>query len=202
MNYGPLLKIKPATAVEICASFDLKKEAQSLLRDGIGPREFYEALMANQQYIAGIDFIAHALPAREAVWWGCLCLQHACGDSLSPQDKAAAKAAVQWILEPTEENRAATKMPAEAAGPASPTGALARAANQTGGNLAPPKAPPMPPSPSAPGKAVAHAVKLASIKGDPVKIADTHRLFLELGIGMAEGRFEWPEIRNRAPGRR
>jgi hypothetical protein len=39
----------------------------------------------------GIDFIAHALPAREAVWWGCLCLQHACGSNLSPADKAPAK---------------------------------------------------------------------------------------------------------------
>jgi hypothetical protein len=202
MSNRPLVKVKAATAAEICTRFDLKKEAQPLLHDGLGPREFLEALVANNQYIAGIDFTAHALPAREAVWWGCLCLQQACGNSLSPKDKAAGKAAVQWVLEPTEENRAAAKAPAEAAGPGSPAGALAGAANQTGGNLAPPKAPPMPPGPFAPAKAVAGAVKLASIKGDPVKIVDTHRLFVELGIGVAEGGFVWPEIRNRTPVRR
>jgi hypothetical protein len=109
-----------------------------------------------------------------------LCLQHACGDSLSPQDKAAAKAAVQWILEPTEENRAATKMPAEAAGPASPTGALARAANQTGGNLAPP-APPMPPSPLRRERLLPTQSSSLPSRNDPVKIADTHRLPRKLG---------------------
>jgi hypothetical protein len=197
MDNAPLLNIKAATAVEICTRFDLEKEAQTLLHDGMGPREFCEVLVANKQYIGGIDFIAHALPAREAVWWGCLCLQHACGERLSPLDKAACKAAVQWVLEPTEEKRAAAKATAEAAGHASPGAALARAANETGGNFAPPKVPPMPPSPFAPGKAVAGAVKLASIKADPVKITDTHRLFMELGIAIAEGRFVWPEIGNR-----
>jgi hypothetical protein len=202
MSKGSLIKVKAATAAEICVHFDLKKEARPLLRDGIGPREFVDALVANKQYIAGIDFIAHALPTREAVWWGCLCLQHACGDNLSASDKTACKAAVQWLLEPTEENRAAAKAPAEVAGPASPAGGLAAAANQTGGSLAPPKAPPMPPGPFVPAKSVAGAIKLASTKVDPVKIVDTHRLFVELGIGVAEGRFVWAVIRNRAPVRR
>ncbi len=92
-------------------------------------------------------------------------------------------------MQPTEKNRAAAKDPAQAAGPASPAGALAAAANQTGGNVAPPKAPPMPPGPFAPAKAVAMAVKLATLKADPAAIVETQRLFLELGIGVAQGRF-------------
>jgi len=199
MNSGPLSKIKTAAAAEICTRFDLKKAVQPLLRNGMGPGEFVEALVANKQYISAIDFISHALPAREAVWWGCLCLQHTCGNSLSSRDKAASKVAVQWVLEPTEENRAAAKTPAEAAGPGSAAGALAAAANQTGGNLAPPKAPPMLPGPFAPAKAVSSAIRLASLKSDPVKIADTHRLFVELGIGVAEGRFVWPEVKKMTP---
>lgn len=195
----PLVRVTGATAGEICARFDLKKEAQPLLRDGMGPREFVEALVANKQYVAGIDFVAHALPAREAVWWGCLCLQHACGGSLSAEERAACQAAVHWVLTPSEENRAAAKAPAEKMGPGSPAGQLAMAANQTGGNLASPKAPPMPPAVFAPAKAVAGAVKLASTKCDPVRIVETQRSFVELGIGVAEGRFVWPEIGNQAP---
>jgi hypothetical protein len=189
VSNAPLVKIQAVTAAEICAQFDLMKEARPLLRDGMGPREFVEALVNHKQYVAGIDFIAHALPAREGLWWGCLCLQHACGPDLSAADRAACTAAAQWILRPTEENRAAAKAPADAAGPASPAGALAAAAHQTGGNVAPPKAPPMAPAPFATAKGVATAVKLASIKREPVKIADTQRLFVELGIGIAEGRF-------------
>ncbi len=198
MSNGHIVNDTTTTAAEICTRFDLKQEVRPLLRDGMGPREFVEALVANKQSIAGIDFIAHALPAREAVWWGCLCLQHACGNSLSPADKEACKAAVKWVLEPTEENRAAAKVPCEAAGRGCAAAELAAAANQTGGNLAPAMAPPMPPGPFAPAKAVAGAVKLASIKVDPVKIVDVYRLFVELGIGVAEGRFVWSAIRNRA----
>ena len=190
------MKVTATTAAEVCIRFDLNKEARSLLRDGMGLREFVEALVANRQYIGSIDFIAHALPPREAVWWGCLCLQHACGDNLSPQDKAACKAAVKWVLDPTEGNRVAAKAPAEAAGPASPAGASALAVHETGGNLAPPKVPPVLPGPFAPAKAVARAVKFASTKIEPIKIVEMQRLFVELGIGVAEGRFALPKITN------
>lgn len=189
MSNEPFVKIQAATAAEICQRFDLKDEARPLLGEGMEPRVFVEALVAQKQYLSGIDFIAHGLPAREGIWWGCLCMQHACGDSLSPTDRAAGIAAVRWVMQPTEKNRAAAKAPADAAGPASPAGVLAAAASQTGGNAAPPKAPPMPPGPFAPAKAVAMAVKLATLKAAPAAIVETQRLFLDLGIKVAEGRF-------------
>jgi hypothetical protein len=188
MGDGQLVKIKAATAAEVAAHFDLKNEARQFLLEGMAPKEFVDALMANRQYLAGIDFVAHGLPPREAIWWGSLCLQHACGDALSASDWAACRAAVQWVLWPTDENRAAAKAPAEAAGLGSPAGALAAAANQTGGNLAPPKGPPVAP-PFAPPKAVALAVKLAATKGDPARIIDRQRSYFELGIAVAEGRY-------------
>jgi hypothetical protein len=183
VSNGKPLTFKTATAVDVCAHFNLEKSARRLLEDGMEPREFVETLVANSQHLAAIEFVAHALPAREAVWWGCLCLQHACGNDLSASDKAACKAAVRWVLEPTEENRAAAKAPAEAAGAGSPAGALATAAHQTGGSIAPPNFPPLPPEPFAPAKAVANAVKFASCKGDPFRTKDRQRLFVELGIG-------------------
>jgi hypothetical protein len=187
----PLVRIKAVTAAEVCAHFDLEEEARPLLRQGMGPREFVHALVAHKQYAAGIDFMAHALAAREAVWWGCLCLQHACGAKLAGPDKAAAAAAVEWVLRPTEQNRAAAKAPAETAGPSSPAGALARAANWTGGSLGPPHSAPVPPGPFMPATAVATAVKFAGIKVEPARIADTQRLFVELGMAIAEGRYLW-----------
>lgn len=189
MSTEPLPKIKAATAVEVCARFELEPEPRSLLRDTMSPREFLEALLAGKHPRAGIDFIAHALPAREAVWWGCLCLQHATGGDLSALDKAACRAAVQWIMQPTEEHRIAAQAPAREVGLRTPAGQLAMAVNQTGGNIAPPNAPPIPPAPYASAKAVALAVILASTKVEPIRIVDTQRLFVELGIGVAEGRF-------------
>jgi len=187
MSGRPFISITAATAGEICARFNIKKEAGALLREGMPPEEFVEALVAHKQYITGVDFMAHALPARDAVWWGCLCLQHACGDSLSAADRAACRAAVQWVVQPNEWHRAAALAPAQAAGPASPAAGLAMAVFQTGEDVAPPNAPPMAPGPFAPAKAVAGAVKMSCAKANAVKIIETQRLFVELAVTMAEG---------------
>jgi hypothetical protein len=42
-----------------------------------------------------------------------------------------------------------------------------------------------------PATAVATAVKFAGIKVEPARIADTQRLFVELGMAIAEGRYLW-----------
>ena len=183
MSNGPMVGIEGLTAADICARFDANQEALALLRQGMAPGEFVQALMANRQYVDGIDFMAHALPVREGVWWGCLSVQHACGANLTAPDRAALLAASSWVVWPTEANRAAAQAPAEAAGRASAAGALALAANVAGVAG---------PVPLTPAKAVANAVKLATTKGDPARFADTQRLFVELGMGVAEGRFRWP----------
>jgi hypothetical protein len=95
------------------------------------------------------------------------------------------------VLRPTEQSRAAAKAPAEAAGTDSPAGALASAANWTGGSLGPPHSAPVPPGPFMPAMAVAAAVKFAAIKVEPARIPDTQRLFVELGMAVAEGRYLW-----------
>src|SRR5262245_19913763 len=107
------------------------------------PRDFVEALIKNKQCIAGIDFIAHALSPREAIWWGCLCLQQACGNNLSAAERAASVAAVQWVLKPTEENRKGARCPGQETRAGSPAGPLAMAANQTGDSLISPDMPRM-----------------------------------------------------------
>jgi hypothetical protein len=182
------VEITTAPAAEICARFKLDDDAYALLRDQMGAREFVEALLVKTLYITAIDFLAHAMPARQAVWWGCLCLQHAMGERLTTLDKSAAAAAVGWVLQSTEENRAAAKAPAEKAGYSSAAGSLARAVNWTGGSLGPPDMPPVPPGPFMPATAVATAIKFAAVKVEPAKIVGTQRLFVDLGIEVAEGR--------------
>ena len=40
---------------------------------------------------------------------------------------------------------------------------------------------------------------LAAVKAEPARIVDTQRLFIELGIGVAEGRFVWPDVQPPKP---
>jgi hypothetical protein len=175
-----------ATAAEICARFSLKRDAKNLLREGMDPHGFAIALVENKMCADAIEFMAHALPAREGIWWGCLCMQHALGENLSLPDRAAATAAVRWVMEPIEENRVAAKAPADAAPPPSVPGSLAMAAYQSGGNVAPPGSPFKAPAPFAPANGIALAVKLASIKTEPIKIARMQRSYVELAIAIAE----------------
>jgi hypothetical protein len=184
-----LVNVTAPTASEVCARVYLDKAALGLLSPEMSQRDFVDALVEKKHYLAAIDFIAHALPTREAIWWGCLCLQRTCGDKLEPWERRAFRIAVQWVLQPVEVNRAAAKEPADILGLRSAAGCLAAAVNQTRGNAGPPQAPPMPPSPFAPARALAIAVKLASAKCDPPEIHGTQRLLIELGVAIAEGRF-------------
>lgn len=189
MNDSTLVNVTAATASEICARLYLSKEARRLLRPGMNPREFVDALSENKQYLAAIDFIAHSLPVREAIWWGCLCLQRTCGDKLEPWERRALRLTVQWVLEPNEFNRAATKQPADVLGPGSAAGCLAAAASQTGGSVGPPQGPPLPPSPFAANRALAIAIKVASAKSPPPEIQPTQRSLIDLGMAIAAGQF-------------
>jgi hypothetical protein len=200
-NQSPLIKINAALADEVCAHFDLAEESRALLRDDMRPREFVEALLKNEQYQVGIDFLAYALPVREAIWWGCLCLQHVGGNGPSAAERAANTATVYWVFRPTENNRVAAKSPARTAGPGTPAGALALAVTQTRETAAKCGRQFKWLDPDAPAKTVANAIKLASER-TRVGITDTQRSFVELGVGVAEARFEWPEIGSEIPSRR
>lgn len=178
-----MIAMEPLAAADFCARYNANKEARALLREGMMPPDFLAALMAHRQHVNAIEFLAHALSTRAGIWWGCLCLQHACGAFLSPQDWDALLAATVWVVWPTDAYRAAAQAPAQAAGTASAGGLLALAASVAGVSG---------PAPMSPALAVANAVKLATLKGDPARIADTQRLYVELGIGVAEGRFRWP----------
>lgn len=188
MDDLPLVNVNASTAVEICRHVYLSKEARQCLREGMDPRNFVKALLVNKRFPDGIDFVAHTLKARPAIWWGCLCFQATSGDRFTPQELAACKASVYWVLQATEEHRMAARNPAEA-GPTVIPAVLASAVYQTGNTASPASAPPKPPDAFAYAKAVAMAVKLASMKGDPAKLADRQRQFVELGMSVAEGRF-------------
>jgi len=164
-------KVKQSAAA-ICAGFNVGAQARKLLADDMSPGKFVEALIDKKKFSDAIDFMAHALPAREGIWWGCLCMRHALGDKLAPPDRDAATAAVHWVIEPNTKTRAAARTSAAACGSMSIAGALAIAAGES----------------SAPAQSIARAVKIAAIK-DPANISRVQRSYVELAMQIAEGQF-------------
>ena len=145
MNNGGLAKVAAKTAAEVYKQFPLGDEAKKLLRDGMTPHQFLDALVEKQQFPDAARFLAHALPKREAVWWACLCARQAHGANAPPPAGPALAAAEKWASDPSEDNRRAAQAAATAAGMGAPAGCAAMAAFFSGGSLAPPAAPVVPP---------------------------------------------------------
>jgi hypothetical protein len=110
--------------------------------------------------------VAHALPAREAVWWACACSRHTAASGDQPATETAVREAAEaWVRRPTDELRRAAMKEAEKAGFRSPEAWAAVAAFWSGDSMAPPEAPKVPPQPHFTGLAVAGAIALAAVRG-------------------------------------
>ncbi|HET9743530.1 MAG TPA: hypothetical protein VFQ00_12330 [Terriglobales bacterium] len=189
MSTAPMPAAAPVSAAAICARYQTSPGERRLLRDGMTSRQFVEELLKKEEFVSAIEFLAHALPPREAIWWGCLCLQHASGNSLNGNDKAACLATVMWVMQPVEQYRAAAAAPAQTAGVNSPAGRLALAVSQLPPNFGQPNQQPLPLGSSAyaANASVADAIKLASVKGGTSRIRPLQKQFVELGLQCAKG---------------
>ena len=175
-------------AADVAKPLALSQGATGLLAAQMTPRQFFEALAAVPALADdAIRFLAAALPKREAVWWGVLCLKDGL---LKPLDPVAAKAiatAETWVKDASEANRRAAGVAADAAGPGTAAGCLAAAAFWSGGSLNAPHLAPVPPREDLTGTAVAGAILLATIATPPTPAAAKAK-FIATGTEIASGR--------------
>ena len=113
------------SAAEICENVRLGKKARALLQPTHARGEFLALLVDEQLYADAIRFMARVLELRAAVWWACLCIEHALGEKLTGEDLTALVAATAWVLNPDEDNHERAGTAAAAAGLGCPAGCLA-----------------------------------------------------------------------------
>jgi len=131
---------------------------------------------------------AHALPAREAVWWACACSHHTGSSGAEPTAETKVREAAEaWVRRPTDELRRAAMEAAEKVGFRSPEAWAAVAAFWSGDSMAPPEAPKVPPQPHFTGLAVAGAVALAAARGPASRREARLRRFLVSARDIADG---------------
>ena len=168
--------------VAIATVAELGEEAMALLRPDLHPLDFVALLMEKALYPDAVRFVAHALPKREAVWWGWVCARRAAGETPPPKIKAALDATERWIAQPNEDNRRLAMAAAEKAELGTAAGCAGLAAFFSGGSLAPPDAPPVPPGEFLAAKAVAGAVIFAAVAKEPEKAPEKFRSFVAQGV--------------------
>jgi hypothetical protein len=164
-------RARPRLASDVCRTMHLDDAARALLDPTMTPREYIDALLANELYIAAIEVIAPALPLRLGLWWGLLCLQHATADEeFSLADRTLCRLLIGWLHKPSDATRAAVEGPARETGVESMTGLLgyAVAAGGTGDAAI----------------AVANAVKLACARASPMKVMAVQRAYAVLGLNL------------------
>ena len=185
--------VETPLARDVTQKYDLDDDVLPLLAADTTAREFVDRLVEKSRFDDGIVFLAAAIPKREAVWWGCQCC---CGDdssSLPPDDQKAIEAAKQWVIDPSEENRRAAEDAAKAGQLLTAPSCVAMAVFLSGGSIGPPDAPDIPPADHLTGHTVGCAVKFAATSGDPMKINESKKRLLELGIKVADGENRWQE---------
>jgi hypothetical protein len=172
----------PSKTVTISTVAELGDEAMALLGPEMHPLEFVALLMEKTLYPDAVRFIAHALPKREAVWWGWVCARRAAGDNPQPKIKAALDATEKWIAQPSEVNRRSAMAAAQKAELGTAAGCAGLAAFFSGGSLAPPEAPVVPPGEFLSAKAVSGAVIFAAVAKEPERAPERFKSFVAQGV--------------------
>jgi hypothetical protein len=115
-------------AIEVTRFVALGDEAKKALTPEMSLEDYIEALLIRELHPDALQFIAHSLPKRQAVWWALGCVKQVAPPELPPEQETAVKMTERWIAEPTEENRQAAFKAAEAADTSTPAGITALAA--------------------------------------------------------------------------
>ena len=186
MQIDNLKKITVANAKEICALATAGGFALAA-PEGASPAQYLNSLLGAKDLNSAMQFLAFALPAREAVWWACLAARDQLRVPVPEPLLAAVAAAEAWVRKPSEEQRRAAFACAQATDMKSPAAWAAVAAFWSGGSLAPENLPEVPAPPHLLGSAVVSAIMLAAVGSDP-KLADQKRAqYVRAAIDIANG---------------
>jgi hypothetical protein len=180
-------KLAAADLPTVLQRCDLPPEALALAGGQQDLLGIIHALTAEGFLIEASRVFSHALPKREAVWWACMCAAQSPANLVTEQDTKMREQAEIWVRQQSDEIRRAGMEDAKRAGFKSPESWAAVAAFWGGGSITPLNAPPVPAPPHLPGVAVAGAVALASVRGEPNRQKQRLALFLQSAHDIAIG---------------
>ena len=146
-------------------------------------------------YPDAVRFIAHALPKREAVWWGWVCARRSAGEKPPPKIKAALDATEKWIAQPTEDNRGWRWRPPKRRNWARRQDARGWRLFSAATAWRRPRRRAVPPGEFLAAKAVSGAVIFAAVAKEPERAPEKFRSFVAQGVEVTNRVKLWePEV--------
>jgi len=187
MDQELYFKLEKQRPVDLARKLQLDAPACALLVPGQTVADYVVSLAQAELFPAAFSVLAHALPKREAVWWGCTAVRYADPPVQGSDAEAALAAAEAWVYRPTDENRQPIGAVAVKAGMNTSTGWAAMAAFWSSGSLTPPDSPAVPPNEDLTGKAVAGATTLAAIQRGAQSASGFSIAFIRMALDIARG---------------
>ncbi len=151
--------------------------------DEEAPVDFARRLLSHGAGFDPIVYVASVLPRREAVWWGCQCVQALNGGRTDD----ALQAAETWVRKPEEAERRAALQIGTSGDTNAPSTWLALAAGHSGGSISPEDAPPVHAWAEATATNLKAGVILAIVHRPMAEIQPWVRACVEAGMRFADG---------------
>ena len=192
----PSVADEVATAMSVvaaCTYLELADSVVEVADDQQEPEKVIQTLGEKEEYLDAIRLRAFLLPKRDAVWWGCISVRDEIENDLDPAQTAALGAAVQWVTDPTEENRRAAEDASNSVKNQGSGGMLALAAFWSEGSVGPPSAPHVPADDRLVCQGVSAALITAAYTGDADKAPARLQAFLDKGKLVAAGELPPPQ---------
>lgn len=183
-----LKKFTSNLAITICDRFKLSDETKCLIDAKLQATEFLQRLINEKFYHDAIQFLAHGLPKREAIWWAYLCAEQTeLSDEADNDILNALNIIKTWIYEPKESTRRLAEKASEKLTFKTAVSWAAIAVFWSGGSITPPDQPAVEPNEFLSAKAVAGSVMLAAVSKNPEKIDENYQHFIAQAIHIANG---------------
>ncbi|WP_299496617.1 Twin-arginine translocation pathway signal [uncultured Shewanella sp.] len=179
------IKIPYASALDVLALFDPDEEVIELAQSHDAIIDFIEQMRENESYIELTMFFAHALPLREAIWWGYQCLSSR--DDWDHDEHHAILSAKLWVESPDEHYRRHAELMIKNVGLDAAPGWIAQAVFWSGGSITPKGEPSTEPPLYLYAKAVAGAVNLCAILPDGENKAARFDYYYKMALNIARG---------------
>lgn len=183
-------KIAAEKAATVCALYDVDAEKQPLLKSDPEPELFITQLVEQKIWGAATEFLAYALPKREAIWWLCQMIREN-KKFTGPKQEAALEGAEKWVREPGDEARRAACDLSDQAGLTTPAGLAAMAVFYSGGSLAPPELDDVEPEETLTARICRGGLTLCAVRDRFPEANVAREQIVTAGIAIAKGAETW-----------
>ncbi|NQZ90333.1 MAG: hypothetical protein HRT54_22435 [Colwellia sp.] len=184
-------KIPNTNIASIIERYELTEDAQAILDPKMSPKQAIASLVDVKLYNDVIQFIAHALPMIDGIYWASESLALRLDEWDNPQ-RQTINSARQWLQQPNETNRIRANQLAERIGLEIAPAWIAKAVYWSGtGSIVAPELPAVMPPAFLYGHAIAATISIAAAvpawkKGD-IGYEKFYLKVIDLGIKLAEG---------------